>query len=131
MLPAIPIVGWAVNTKTRTHKLFEAWGIGFAAVAVILYAVIFIPGETGTLDASQMRPFAIQIAGGGNIAFSIYTGDFIVVAQALPTMMRMVPMRRTMRRYGLQVLSFRPKVSRGLMCMQEATKMQHQPLPLQ
>lgn len=65
--------------------------------------VIFLPGQTSVFDSSQLHPFAIRLVQGLETKFAILTGDLIIVIQALITMMRIVPMTRKLRRYGLKL----------------------------
>lgn len=63
--------------------------------------VIFLSGEAASINSDQIRLFSIQVFRGNEEVFWLFTGDFVIIAQSLITMMRMVPMMRTLRRYGL------------------------------
>lgn len=164
LLPALPVMAWAIYTKIKEHYYVEAVTICVPAVAVFvsaynlylrtigeanlnmhwlqmllgativplayLYfsrqigrkinngtnivlwllllvlfvpnAVIFLPGEQMTLHNSQVRPLAIEGIRDNEVIFSILTGDFVMMAQALLTMLRMIPTVRTLKRYGLK-----------------------------
>lgn len=163
LLPALPIVIWAIYVKLKEQKYFETILISIPAIAVIADAVIvyssvtgiigawlqwlqmllcativplaylyfsrligrqfnngtnivlwlllffllvpncviFWPGEDNVIASNQVRRFAIQIVRDGKVSAYMYTGDFIIMLQALLTMLRMVPTVRTLHRFGL------------------------------
>lgn len=164
LIPALPIIGWAIAEKLKQRHWAESLLIGLPALAVLggaillpliiadpqathlkwlqmllsativplayIYfsrqmgrqfnngtnilllllllilllpqCVIFWPGEVEAFNPTLARPYSIQIVRHGQIIFSLLTGDFVILAQALLTMMRMIPMARTLRHYGLK-----------------------------
>lgn len=64
--------------------------------------VTFAPGETAFLDPALVRPLSIQYVRDGQIVYSILTGDFVVIVQALIVMLRMIPFTRVLRQNGLK-----------------------------
>ena len=70
---------------------------------LIPMGVIFLSEDQSIFDISQLSLFVIQFVRNDQIMFSIFTGDFVVLAQALITMLRMFPMFRKLRTYGLRL----------------------------
>lgn len=81
------------------------WGL--ALLSFVPQILIYNPFKPFAYPDFQPEPFAIIIIRNGKAAGGMYTGDLIIILQAILTMMRVVPFMRKMHRNRLRL---NPKV---------------------
>lgn len=106
MLTSATIVPLAYMYFSR--QIGRKWNNATLIVCWLLTILIPIPNITILLGADKtlsnpelVKIFAINIIKGNQVVFSCNTADFVILLQALLTVIRMIPAAITLKKYGL------------------------------
>lgn len=91
-----------------SRQMGRQWNNVTAVICWSLIAIVLLPNITIILgsqpvDAALIKPFTINLILNGRLAFSCHTADFVILAQALMTVFRMIPAGIMMHKYGLKL----------------------------
>lgn len=90
------------NQMGRSHTNATTMILWLFLLTLLAPCIVICPlGEHAVIDPTIIHPMSIQWVTNGQVAWSMLIGDFIIVVQVMLTVLRMIPMLRTMRRLNL------------------------------
>lgn len=90
-----------------SRQMGRKWNNATNIVCGILILIVFLPninifiGEKVVFDPAIIRLFSINVIKNGELVFTCTTADFVIMAQAIMTVIRMFPAAIVLRKYGL------------------------------